>query len=149
MTGKAIRSPGSLPAVATALGRLGLIPFVALAAGMLLGVGNPALLSSALAGYSFGILAFLLGAWWGLALIRQQASALLFSNIVFLVVLFSYLGMDYRGFFITAAIVFLALLVVERKHPLFRLQPAYYARMRTHLSAIAALALLSAAAFSG
>ena len=149
MTGRAMQSPGDLPAVATGLGRLGLIPFVALAAGVGFGVGNDDLLYKALAAYSFGILAFLLGAWWGLALIRRQPSALLLSNAIFLVVFFSYLGMGHSSFFILAAVVFLLLLVIERRHPLFRQQPDYYARMRAQLSVTAALALLFSAGISG
>lgn len=148
MTGRANQSPGELPAVATWLGRLGLIPFLALAVGITLGGRQQDVLLQALAVYSFGILCFLLGAWWGLALIRRYASALLLSNALFLLVFFSYLGMPQRAYLVTAAILFLALILAERRHPLFRPQPAYYARMRAQLSATAALTLAVSAAVS-
>lgn len=145
MTGRANQSPGKLPATARWLGRLGLIPFIALAACILLANQPQTLLTRALAAYSFGILSFLAGAWWGLALVKRHPSALLLSNTFFLVVFFSYLLLSTRAYLVVGAVVFMALLIVEQTHPLFRPQPAYYARMRIQLSVTAAVTLLLAA----
>lgn len=128
------------------LGRLGLIPFVALAAAVVLDPHHRSLFATALAGYSFGILAFLLGSWWGLALVRRQPRALLASNLFFLLTFFAYLLLPTRAYLFAGAGIFLALLLVEHSHPLFRPQPAYYARLRIQLSFIAALAMLLCAA---
>ncbi|TDG15973.1 DUF3429 family protein [Seongchinamella unica] len=146
MTGRANQCPGKFPAAASGLGRLGLIPFIALTAGAVLCARHRDLFETALAAYSFGILSFLLGAWWGLALIKRHASTLLISNVIFLVVFFSYFLLTTRAYLATSALMFLVLLVVEHRHPMFRPQPAYYARMRVQLSLTAALALLLSAA---
>ena len=149
MTGRVSQFPGNVPLLARWLGRLGLIPFIALAAGMVIDQHHQSLFANALAAYSFGILSFLLGSWWGLALVKQHPSALLASNLFFLMAFFAYLLLTTRAYLLASAGIFLALLVVEHIHPLFRPQPAYYARMRIQLSCTAALALLLSAAVSG
>lgn len=132
-------------AVATWLGRAGLLPFLALPLLLAWDTRPDAAWAHVLAAYSFGILCFLVGAWWGLSLARQQRSPLLLSNGVFLLLFFGYLALPLRGYLWLAAVLFIALLVVERRHPLFQQQPTYYANLRLMLSVTASLSLICAA----
>jgi hypothetical protein len=106
---------------------------------------HQALCAQTLAAYSLGIICFLLGTWWGLTLIRRYTSALLMSNGLFLVTFASYILHDLQTFFMTSALLFIVLLLIERRHALFREQPVYYARLRALLSVTASLSLVSAA----
>ena len=101
---------------------------------------------SVLASYALAILCFLPGAWWGMALIRRTPSAMLLSNLFVLVAFFGHTLLANKTYLLLCALLFPATLLVERRHALFRPQPAYYARLRSQLSLIAALALVLAAA---
>ncbi len=102
--------------------------------------------SRALAIYSFGIITFLLGAWWGMALVRHFRLVLILSNALFLMLLFGFLILDPPYYLMLAATMFLAILLTERHHPLFSPQPHYYRRLRAALSVAASLSLLITAA---
>ncbi len=130
---------------ATWLGRAGLLPFIALAAALVVDVHHAAFWQRALGLYALGILCFLLGSWWGMALIKRYPSALLLSNGLFLVAFFSYLALSPATLFFVYAAMFVVIVLVERRHPLFAPQPSYYARLRAQLSAVAAIALCTAA----
>ena len=135
----------ALPKAAIWLGASGLLPFLGLPVAMAIDPHHQVLWAQTLAAYSLGIVCFLLGTWWGLALIRLHTSALLMSNGLFLVTLVSYVLQDLQTFFMVSALLFLALLLIERRHALFRPQPAYYARLRIVLSVTASLSLMFAA----
>lgn len=136
----------TLPTVATLLGRAGLLPFVAAPLALAtLGEEHRALVSGLLADYAFGIIAFLPGIWWGLALVRRRAPVLLMSNAIFLGALAGKWILPDGKFLPFAAALLGLMLLVERSHTLFRPQPAYYARLRIELTVVAGLALLVSA----
>ena len=136
----------TLPAVASALGRAGLIPFVALPALMFWLPGAASLWAAALANYALAITCFLPGAWWGLSLIRRSHSALLLSNALVIVAFSGRTLLDFDGFFLLAALLLVTTLVIEHRHPMFRPQPRYYARLRLQLTIVACAGLGVAAA---
>ncbi len=138
-----------LPTVATWLARSGLLPFITLPFLIAFDLTRATLWIELLRSYSLGILCFLLGAWWGLALIRRHTSALWLSNALFLVNFFGYLILPANGYLVLAAMLFVALVVIEKRHPLFHLQPPYYAHLRLMLSATASLALFAGAVLTG
>ena len=124
------------------------MPFLALPTLLALDPFRRTLWQSALATYSLGILCFLLGTWWGLALVRRYSSALLLSNALFLMAFFSFLLLPLRPYLVIAAALFITLILVERKHPLFQLQPYYFSQLRLMLSVTASIALLIGAALA-
>jgi hypothetical protein len=71
------------------------------------------------------------------------------SNGLFLLTFASYVLQDLQTFFMISALLFVALLLIERRHALFCLQPAYYARLRVVLSVTASLSLIFAATMTG
>jgi hypothetical protein len=139
----------ALPRTAIWLGAAGLLPFLGLPVAIAIDPHHQALWAQVLAAYSLGILCFLLGTWWGLTLIRRHTSALLMSNGLFLLTFASYVLQDLQTFFMISALLFVALLLIERRHALFRFQPAYYARLRVVLSVTASLSLIFAATMTG
>ncbi|WP_188109717.1 DUF3429 domain-containing protein [Pseudohalioglobus sediminis] len=147
MSGTLVQSP-SVPATATWLGRAGLAPFLALPAGMLVDSARLTLWSNLLSAYAFGILTFLLGAWWGIALLKRYTSVLVLSNVLFLLLLSAFVLMPAGSFFLAAATCFFVVLWTERRHALFAPQPDYYARLRLQLSSVASAALIIAAMLS-
>lgn len=98
-----------------------------------------------LAAYTLAILCFLVGAWWGLALIRRSPVVLLLSNAVVLCAFFGHILLTRAHFFLLAALLFLAIVIFERQHSLFLRQPLYYERLRLQLSLVAIASLLLAA----
>lgn len=128
------------------LGRAGLIPFFAAGLVIWSQPQHAAIAAGAQADYAFAIASFLLGAWWGLALIRRETSILVLSNCVFLLLFFARLWLPEAGFLVAAAAVITLTVLVERRHRLFRRQPPYYARLRLELTLAASSALLVSAA---
>jgi hypothetical protein len=125
-----------------------LLPFLTLPTLLALDPLRRTLWETALATYSLGIICFLLGAWWGLALVRRYSSALLLSNALFLVAFFGFLLLPLRPYLVSAAMLFITLILIERKHPLFHLQPDYYRQLRLMLSVTASVALIAGAALT-
>lgn len=136
----------TIPGVATSLGRAGLLPFCAAPLLIYLDPGHAALYARMLASYALAIICFLVGVWWGLALIRRSPLALLLSNGVVIVAFFGHALLAPPAFFVLCALLFPATVLVERRMALFRAQPAYYASMRLQLTSVATLALLLSAA---
>ena len=136
----------SVPAVASALGRAGLIPFVALPFLIFWLPGAHSLWTDALANYALAITCFLPGAWWGLSLIRRSSSALLLSNALVIIAFAGRTLLDPGAFFLLAALLLVMTLVIEHRHPMFRPQPRYYARLRLQLTVVACAGLGVAAA---
>ncbi len=128
------------------LGRAGLLPFVAAPLLIWSCPQHETIALRALADYAFAIASFLLGVWWGLALIRREASILVLSNGVFLLLFFTRLWSPEVYFVPAAAAVLVGTLLVERRHRLFSPQPGYYARLRLELTVVASAALMVSAA---
>jgi hypothetical protein len=137
------------PVTITWLGRAGLLPFLVLLAALYLDTAHQELWVRSLATYTLAIICFLVGAWWGLALIRRSPAALLMSNTVVLVAFFGYVVLASVHFFLLGAFLFLAIVLIERRHTLCLRQPRYYARMRLQLSLVASASLLLAAMYLG
>ena len=139
------KKPDRIPVVARGLGRAGLLPFCGIPVLMWLEPHHRELYVDLLANYALAIISFLVGVWWGLALIRRTPSALLLSNAVVIV---AFLGRSLLAgsvFFLLCAMLFFGTLMIERRHPLFRPQRLYYARLRMELTVVAILMLLWAA----
>ena len=128
------------------LGRAGLLPFLGGATLVYLDPERGALWGAVLASYALAILCFLPGIWWGLALIRRSGAAMALSNLFVLAAFFGHVMLETGPFLLLCAALFPATVLVERRHPLFGPQPAYYARLRAQLSAVATLALVLSAA---
>ena len=137
-----------MPTVAITLGRLGLVPFCAAPVLMYLDPHHRALYGEWLSSYALAILCFLVGIWWGLALIRRGAWALVASYLIVVLAFVGQLLLPGYGFFLLCALLFPATVLVERRASLFKPQPAYYARLRLQLTMVATLALLIAAGLS-
>ena len=131
-----------VPTTARLLGWSGLIPFCALPLVMLWLPDHAALAGDVLGYYAFGILCFLLGIWWGIGVMRGEPGVLLYSNGLFLVLLTARALLGLAGFMLVAALLFIAVLLLERTLPVFQRQPRYYAIMRSQLSLVAAASLL-------
>jgi Protein of unknown function (DUF3429) len=139
----------AVPRTATLLGLAGLTPFYLAPLAMWIDVHHGRLYAELLANYALCIICFLVGIWWGLALIRRSRSALIISNAVVLIALFSRSLLTYSPFFLVCAVLFVFTVFVERRHRLFKPQPTYYARLRLGLSAVAAVMLTIAAVLTG
>ena len=139
----------NVPRTATALGRAGLIPFCLAPVLIYLDPAHGDFYVEGLAGYALAILCFLVGIWWGLALIRRTPGALVLSNAVVIVAFFGHLLLAPAAFYLLCSALFPLTVVVERNLALFRPQPAYYASLRLQLTAVATLALLVSAALAG
>ena len=133
------------PIYATWLGRAGLLPFVGLLLALYIDTQNQSLWANALATYTLVIICFLVGAWWGTALIQRNPTTLLLSNGIALVAFFGQVLLSTAGFFLLGAFVFTATLVIERRRALIQPQPLYYARLRLQLTLVASTSLVLAA----
>ena len=133
------------PIYATWLGRAGLLPFVGLLLALYIDAQNQSLWANALATYTLAIICFLVGAWWGTALIQRNPTTLLLSNGIALVTFFGQVLLSTAGFFLLGAFVFTATLVIERRRALIQPQPLYYARLRLQLTLVASASLVLAA----
>jgi len=130
---------------ATWLGRAGLLPFLGLLLALYIDTQNQSLWANALATYTLVIICFLVGAWWGTALIQRNPTTLLLSNGIALVAFFGQVLLSTAGFFLLGAFVFTATLVIERRRALIQPQPLYYARLRLQLTLVASTSLVLAA----
>ena len=133
------------PIYATWLGRAGLLPFVGLLLALYIDAQNQSLWANALATYTLVIICFLVGAWWGTALIQRNPTTLLLSNGIVLVAFFGQVLLSTAGFFLLGAFMFAATLVIERCQALIQTQPLYYARLRLQLTLVASASLVLAA----
>lgn len=132
----------SVEQTATRLGWAGLLPFVAAPVALYVSADHASLVGSAIAAYALAILCFLSGAWWGIALLRRQPGLLVISNLVVVIAWLGFVLLDLRACVIVLAVLLPGTVVLERLHPVFRLQPDYYAALRMRLSAVASLSLL-------
>ena len=140
----------TLPKHVMVLAGSGLLPYLGAAVMLAAGpVGLAATVAELLADYSFGIIAFLVGAWWGLTLIRRIPVALYLSNGVFLAAFFGHALLPVAAWLLMAAVLMLVIWWAEGWHRLFRPQPIYYRRVRGVLSVVAAGSLVASAGLAG
>lgn len=134
--------PHTTPRHATALACSGLLPYVAAPLAIAAWPQFSQLTLDLIAHYSFGIICFLLGAWWGMALIRRDPPALWLSNGLFIVAFAARGLLPILWWLGTAAALMLLIWLIEGRLPLFDPQPTYYRRLRGALSWVAAGGLL-------
>ena len=132
----------SLPGVAKALGRAGLLPFCAAPLLIYLDPGRSDYYATLLASYALAIICFLVGSWWGVALIRRSPLALVSSNAAVIVAFFGHALLQTPAFLLLCAALYPSTVVVERRVRIFQAQPPYYARLRLHLTAVATVSML-------
>ena len=92
--------------------------------------------------YAFGIIAFLTGAWWGMALAPGNARAMWLGNLYFLVALFAYLFAPAR-WPLAAALLLVAIYLAEQHSSMLPGFSASYRRVRVTLTAVAAASMLA------
>ena len=123
------------------LGYAGLIPFVAPAMALALGIEHGLLSLSMVNVYAFGIISFLCGSWWGAALQRQQRAGLILSNALFLVAFFVFcFAIDWWP--LAACLLLACLFVIERTGVAMPFTSRAYSSMRAVLTGIAAVSML-------
>jgi len=124
------------------LGYAGLIPFI-IPALLVVSASEYAQQSlSFAAAYAFGIISFLCGSWWGVALDSGSSKALWISNLYFLtaIVIFVFAPWWWP---LAAAVMLIALLCAEIYSGLFPEFTAAYRKMRVLLTLVAAASMLA------
>lgn len=118
------------------LGYTGLIPFVVPA--LLVSTDSEyAQLSRVIAqAYAFGIISFLTGSWWGMALKDDLRAPLILSNLYFLVALLIFLFAP-AWWSLAAAVLLLGIFFTEQHSSLFPRFSVHYRTMRTILTLVA------------
>jgi hypothetical protein len=128
------------------LGYCGAIPFLAFFLAAVFWGGLPADWQTVNDSYALGIILFLLGSWWGVALIVPNPLITVLSNALFLFALAAFLWLN-PWWPLIAAILFVVMLVSEGSSYTFKRQTPSYRKMRKQLSCIAAISQ-SAVAFN-
>lgn len=128
--------------VTNTLGYAGLIPFIAPAALIVAESEHAAFLISFTGAYAFGIICFLTGSWWGMALAPGSRSALLLSNLYFLIAFLIFLFAN-PVWPIAAAVLLTGVYLAEQHSSLFSEFPETYRKMRTVLTLIASVSMLA------
>ncbi len=123
------------------LGYAGLLPFVLPALLVLFESPYAAQAREAAGLYAFGIICFLCGSWWGLALRDDAKKAFWLSNLIFLLALFVFL-LARPWWPLAAAVLLAGLLFAEHGGGLFAPFPRHYRVLRTQLSTVAAASML-------
>ncbi len=128
--------------VANSLGYAGLIPFVVPALLVLFGTPHADLSRSIAEAYGFGIVSFLCGSWWGMALRSDSRKILLSSNAYFLIafLVFAFLP-DWWS--LTAVLLLVSMFVTEIRFVRLFAVHHYYTRMRAVLTTVASLSMLA------
>lgn len=124
------------------LGYAGLIPFVLPVLLLAFGLSNQPWLLTFSQAYAFGIVCFLAGSWWGLALPSNSSLLMALSNGYFLLALVLYLFAP-RWWSLAAALLLICIFLTERTAVFMTLLSQSYRRMRAILTLVAATSMLS------
>lgn len=127
--------------VINSLGYAGLIPFIVPAAMIAANSEHSAFLINFSGAYAFGIICFLSGSWWGMALVPGSRSALLLSNLYFLIAFFIFLFAG-QVWSIAAAVLLIGIYLAEQHSSLFPEFPKTYRKMRALLTLLASVSML-------
>lgn len=131
-----------MPPVVKTLGYVGLIPFIGLTFLSTM-IKSDALIENALALYAFGIFSFLCGAWWPTTDMQDAKFwRVVLSNILFLTAFFSFLLLPNQWLAIGAAL-FIIIWAIEHFSSLLPEVSSSYKKMRTVLSVVASLSMLT------
>ena len=124
------------------LGYAGLIPFVIPALVVVIDTEYSNLASRIAEAYAFGIISFLTGSWWGVALTRNSGKALLLSNLYFLVGLLIFV-FALQWWALAAAILLMSIYFAEQTSPVFSDLESRYRKMRGILTMVASASMLT------
>ena len=124
------------------LGYAGLIPFVIPALVVVIDTEYSNLASRIAEAYAFGIISFLTGSWWGMALSRGAGKALLLSNLYFLVGLLIFV-FALQWWALAAAILLMSIYFAEQTSPVFSDLESRYRKMRGILTMVASASMLT------
>ncbi len=124
------------------LGYGGLIPFLVPAILIVAGVGPLGTLLWLVNAYAFGIVCFLTGSWWGMALESGRWRALVMSNLYFLVAAGVFVFVP-TWWPVVAAVLFVALFFAEQDRGLLPPPSPAYRSLRLHLTVVASLSMLA------
>lgn len=124
------------------LGYGGLIPFAVPASLIVAGIGPLPILLWIVNAYAFGIVCFLTGSWWGMALKSGRSRALVMSNLYFLAAAAVFLFAP-AWWPLLAAVLLVALYLAEQHTALFPPTPPAYRSLRAQLTVVASLSLLA------
>ena len=124
------------------LGYGGLVPFFVPAILIVAGIGPLGTLLWLVNAYSFGIVCFLTGSWWGMALGANRWRALVMSNLYFLVAAGVFVFVP-TWWPVVAAVLLIALYFAERDNNLLPPQDPAYRRLRLHLTVVASLSMFA------
>ena len=116
------------------LGYAGLIPFVATAILIAAGSAYSDIAAPVADLYAFGIICFLTGTWWGVAIGDNRRNLILLSNLYFLV---AFLALVFAPAWwpLFAALLLLAIFAIEQVS--LPTLPRFYRRMRSVLTIVA------------
>ncbi|MFT5840345.1 MAG: hypothetical protein ACI9UT_002856 [Flavobacteriales bacterium] len=131
-----------MPPILKTLGYAGLIPFISLALLSILLTKNSWVIH-ALALYSFGIFTFLCGAWWPSENMQgAKFWRIVLSNVLFLTAFFIFLLLPNQWLAIGASL-FIFIWAIERFSDLIPEPSNAYKKMRTVLSVVASLSMIT------
>lgn len=128
--------------ITSALGFAGLIPFVIPALLVVAGSNQAGLAASIAEAYAFGIICFLAGSWWGIALLPGHRAALLLSNLYFLIAFFTFL-FALPWWSLIAAVLLSGIFFVELNASMLPAFPEHYRKLRAALTLIASASMLA------
>ena len=124
------------------LGYAGLIPFVIPAVVVVMGAEYSNLALRIAEAYAFGIISFLTGSWWGMALNRDSGKTLLLSNLYFLVGLLIFV-FALQWWALAAAILLMSIYFAEQTSSIFADLDSRYRKMRVLLTMVASASMLT------
>jgi hypothetical protein len=135
-----------MPPVVKILGYAGLIPFIGLAFLSIVLTDN-GLAKDPLALYAFGIFTFLCGTWWPTADMQDaKLWRIVLSNVLFLSAFFVFLFFPNQWLAI-GAMLFILIWAIEHFSALIPEASHAYTKMRTVLSFVASLSMLTTYTF--
>jgi len=132
----------TLQRIMNCLGYAGLLPFVIPTVMIAIDSHYAPHLKELVELYSFGIVCFLTGSWWGLGLTTGSRGALILSNLIFLLAFFFYLYKTDAWALVAALILIVMFLYEQRISQLMKL-PSSYRIMRATLTLVASVSMLA------
>ena len=137
-----------MPPIVKILGYAGLIPYISLALFSIL-LSNNTWVIDALALYAFGIFTFLCGAWWPTADMQDAKFwRIVLSNVLFLTAFFTFLLLP-RQWLAIGAGLFILTWIIEQFSGLIPEVSLAYKKMRTVLSVVASLSMITTYLYGG
>ena len=124
-----------------------MLPFLAAPVAVYVSSDPAKVVGPAISAYGLAIVCFLVGSWWGIALLRRNQVVLIASNLMVIAGVCGLLLLSLRANLILQALLLVGTIVFERTYPMFRPQPEYYATLRMRLSVIASVSLLLSVPF--